>query len=172
MNSSLKYIDDTDKSLGIAGMAISLIVCESEELLAEVSMENREDPLKMAEEFFFHSDPRVSAKIAWNEMLKQYQITIGMILGNVLCRYLAAGRKIDDDCVKAIHNEITKEGENCSLEKDEIEDLYNKNFKYYQQLFSHPTVAMVARDFATTLRMQRRMSSSEVMDNLRQLANM
>ena len=47
MNGKLKYTDDVDKSLGLAGMAITLVACDSEELIASVSMEDDEEPLEM-----------------------------------------------------------------------------------------------------------------------------
>ena len=39
MYDKLKYIDETDKSLGIAGMAITLVACDCEDMLACVSLE-------------------------------------------------------------------------------------------------------------------------------------
>lgn len=171
MNGKLKYTDDVDKSLGLAGMAITLVACDSEELIASVSMEDDEEPLEMAGEFFFGGNPRFSAKIAWNEILRQYQITMSLLLGNVLCRNLCTGRDIDNDVLQSIHEIILSEGmDNCSLEEDEIDALYNKNYRYYHNLFSHPSVGLVARDFATTLRMQRRMSAGEIIENLRRLS--
>ena len=72
-------------------MAISLVACDCEHLLAEVSIEDEDEALRMAEEFFFCGNPRISAKISWNEILRQYQITSGLMLGNVMCR--APGRR-------------------------------------------------------------------------------
>lgn len=172
MYSILKYIDDTDKSLGLAGMAITLVACDCEDMLASVSMEDEEEPLQMAGEFFFNGNPRFSAKIAWNEILKQYQIISSLLMGNVLCRRLCVGRSVEQELLDAVREIMETEGkDNCSLETDEISSLYNKNYNYYNRLFSHPTVAVIARDFATTLRMQRRMTSGEVIENLRRLSS-
>jgi len=171
MDSKLKYSDETDKSMGLAGMAITLVACDCEEMLSSVSLEADEEALELAGEFFFNGNPRFSAKIAWNEIIKQFQITIGLLLGNVLCRMLCTGKKVDEGIIKSVHEFIVSEGSvNCSLEEDEIESLYNKNYKYYYSLFSHPSVGIIARDFATTLRMQRRMYSGEIIENLRRLS--
>jgi len=173
MYDKLKYTDETDKSLGVAGMAITLVACDCEDMLAGVSLEDDEDTVSMAEEFFFNGNPRLSAKIAWNEILKQFQVTVGMLIGNVLCRRFCAGTSPDSEMLKIVHDIIIEEGaRQCSLDKDESEAVYNKYYSYYNRLFTHPTVAVVARDFATTLRMQRRMTSGEVIENLRQLANL
>ncbi len=171
MDNILKYSDETDKSMGLAGMAIALVACDSEELIASVSMEADEEPLQMAGEFFFNGNPSFSAKTAWNEILKQYNIVVGLLFGNVMCRHLCAGKSVDHEILQSVHNIIESEGvTNCSLEKDEIETIYNKNYIYYHQLFSHPSVSVIARDFATSLRMQRRMTAGEVIENLRRLS--
>lgn len=170
MVSILKYIDETDKSLGIAGMAISLVACDGDEYLSAVSMEPGEEPLAMAEEFFFSGNPRFSAKIAWNELLKQYQITLAMLLGNVICRAFAAGHSPSSQVMDAVRKIACEHGaEFCELDTDEIEGLFNKNYAYYNRLFSHPTVNVVARDFAGTLRDRRRMTAGEVLEALHRL---
>lgn len=172
MYDKLKYTDETDKSLGIAGMAITLVACDCEDMLACVSLEEGEESISMAEEFFFNGNPRLSAKIAWNEILKQFQVTAGMLIGNVLCRKFCKGTSPDADLLKLVHDIIVEEGaRNCSLDEDESDAVYNKNYRYYNRLFMHPTVAGVARDFATALRMQRRMTSGEVIENLRRLGS-
>lgn len=172
MYDKLKYIDETDKSLGIAGMAITLVACDCEDMLACVSLEDGEESISMAEEFFFNGNPRLSAKIAWNEILKQFQVTAGMLIGNVLCRKFCKGISPEADLLKVVHDIIIEEGaRHCSLDEDEADAVYNKNYRYYNRLFMHPTVVGVARDFATALRMQRRMTSGEVIENLRKLGN-
>lgn len=173
MYEKLKYTDETDKSLGVAGMAITLVACDCEDMLSAVSLEEGEESISMAEEFFFNGNPRMSAKIAWNEILKQFQVTTGMLIGNVLCRRFCAGTSPDAEMIRIVHDIIIDEGTNqCSLDEDESEAVYNKYYRYYNRLFTHPTVAVVARDFAATLRMQRRMSAGEVIDNLRRLTNL
>lgn len=166
MKSSLKYTDETDKSLGIAGMAISMVACDAREFVVGVSMEPDEMQIELSEDFFFHSNPRFSAKLAWKESLRHFQITAGMIIANVLCREYAAGHRPSDERLSQVRRYIDSEAESCSLEPDETESLYNKSYNYYTRLFSHPTVMYVARDFATTLRMQRRMSGAEIMQSL------
>lgn len=170
MDNNLKYTDETDKSLGVAGMTISLVACDGENLLASVSLEDNEDAMQFAEEFFFAGNPRFSAKIAWNEMLKQYQVACGMLLGNVMCRRFAVGKGVENDLLKVVHDILADAGHtHCSLEDDEIDSLFNKNYRYYSRLFSHSGVLAVARDFATTLRMRRRLTAGEVFEQLSRL---
>lgn len=171
MNSVLKYKDETDKSLGIAGMAVSLIACDAEGFIACVSMEPDEESIELTEDYFFHSNPRFSAKIAWTESLRHFQHLSGMIISNVLCRNYAAGHSPEAAMLAEMRRIINEEADAISLGEDEKESLYSKHYNYYNRLFSHPTVITVARDFATTLRMHRTMSGQEVLDNLRALSN-
>lgn len=167
---TLKYTDETDRSLGVAGMAISLVACDCERLLASVSLEKDEQEIQFAEEFFFAGNPRMSAKIAWNELLRQYQVAMGMMLGNIMCRSFAAGHTPDAAALRAVHDILAEMGHtHCSLEDDEIESLFNKNYGYYSRLFNHGGVLVVARDFATALRMRRRMTAGEVVEHLARL---
>lgn len=167
----LKYKDETDKSLGIAGMAISLVACDCENFLAAVSLDDGDESIEMAQEFFFNGNPRISAKIAWNEILRQFQVTTGLLLGNVLCRAFSAGHDVDDDVMQAVHDMIFDAGRtHCSLDDDELDALYRKEYVYYRRMFSHPQVTGIARDFASTLRLHRRMSAGEVIENLRRLS--
>lgn len=173
MTESLKYKDENDKSLGIAGMAITLVFNDNEHMLASVSMEEGEEAVAMAEEFFFVGNPRMSAKIAWNEMLRQLQVAAGLMLGNVLCRSYAVGDRPAKDILDTVHDMIVNDArEFCSLDDDEAETLYKRSADYYAGMFSHPGVCAVARDFAGNLVKQRRMSAGEVIDHLRRLSSL
>lgn len=167
----LKYKSETDKGLGIAGMAISLLAADALDMLAKVSMVEGEEPVTMAEEFFFSGNPRMSAKFAWYEGLRQYDITASMILANVLCRSLCSSTGvINNESLKAVHDHLVEQGQElCSLDADEVETLYSRSYRKHHSIFSHPTVGTVARDFANTLRMLQHMTGAEVADNLRRL---
>ena len=172
MTNKLKYTDETDKSLGVAGMAISLIANDGETYLASVSLMDDEDTIALAEETYFTGNPRMSAKIAWKDILRKYQIASGLMLGNVLCRCLSAGRGVDVEMLRAIHDMIISEGrEQCSLDGDEAENIYDEQYDHFRRIFAHPTVASIARDFASTLRLQRRMTAGEVFENLKRLSS-
>lgn len=170
---SLKYKDEHDKSLGIAGMAITLVFNDKEHLLASVSMEDGEEAFRMAEEFYFGGNPRLSAKIAWKEFLSQFQVGMGMLLGNVMCRSFAAGNSPSDDVLGTVHDMVIEDAvEFCSLDRDEADSLFNQAEDYYRRMFAHPGVCVVARDFADSLVKQRRMTAGEVIDGLRRLASL
>lgn len=167
----LKYIDEEDKSLGVAGMAIALFACDGQEYISAISIEDDEDSFGFAPEAFFGGNPRFSAKLAWLQLMKEFHIFSGLLLGNVFCRHIPVGKEVKKDIVDMVHDLIFEHGGDvCSLEEDEIESLFNKDLKYFHRLFAHPTVADVARDLAHNLRMQRHLTGGDVLDNLRRLS--
>ncbi|MDE7467508.1 MAG: hypothetical protein K2M61_04050 [Muribaculaceae bacterium] len=170
MEDYFKYTDENDKSYGIAGMAIALLTTDSEDMLASVSLEPDDNSFEMSGEFFFATSPRMSAKLAWRDILRQYQVGGNMLLGNVLCRHYASTISLDDTKLAAIHDFMVEEGARwCELEADEVDSIYNDRYDYYRQLFRHPRIAAAARDFASVLRSRRSMSAAEVIETLRRL---
>lgn len=170
MDLNLHYSDESDKSLGIAGMAIALVACDSESVLASVSLESGEETFDFSQDFFFSGNPRQSARIAWNELLRQFQIASSLLLGNVFCRARAGGHAPEADVLDFVRDFIAAEGrEYCSLDDDEIQTVYDKYLHFHTRLFSHPGVLSVARDFATVLRMRRSMTAGEVFEQLSRL---
>lgn len=168
----LKYVDEIDKSYGMAGMAIALLACDGEHFIATMSIEDGEAAIEFTPEAFFSNNPRFSAKIVWNQMMKEYHIYSGMLLGNVVCRYILSHKDMNRELIDLIHRLISEHGQQkCSLDKDEIDSLFDKDYRYFHRLFNHPAVNEVARDFANTIRIQRRMTAGDVLENLRRLSS-
>lgn len=166
----LKYTDEVDKSLGIAGMAIALLACDGENFVASVSVDQSGPGLEFAPEAFFAHNPRFSAKIAWNQLMREFHVFSGMLLGNVMCRHLVTNKNVQREIVDILHELISAHGgSECSLENDELDEIFNKDMVYFRRLFSHPAVADVARDFAGALRAQRSMTAGEVFEHLSRL---
>lgn len=57
----------------------------------------------------------------------------------------------------------------CDLEKDEVEQLFYKNYDYLNRIFSHPEVQRIANDFANHLSTCRTLSQSEIIETLQPL---
>ena len=86
-NDSIKYTDETDKSFGLAGMAISLMVWDAETLLDHIDIDSGPDSaMHMAPEFYL--SPTVSAKAMWTHNLRRFEIVSAMLVANVACRHL------------------------------------------------------------------------------------
>ena len=82
----LKYTDDQDKCYGVTGMAVSLVVWDADDMLARIDIDS-DDNIEFVPEYYFSGNPRLSAKVAWQYILKHYQASMGMMIGNVKCRH-------------------------------------------------------------------------------------
>lgn len=173
---SLKYADETDKSYGLAGMAISLMAWNAEQWLESISIDaDADEGMRMSADYYLTLAPRVGAKAVWEQSLKRFQIAAAMTVANVACRELSRHRHgslpaaADSDLRKA----LTREGaELCALDDDEVSRIYGKSLSYCSRLFTHPGVNSLADRLAEALRQRRTMQSTEVFEILAPLSNM
>lgn len=168
----LQYIDENDRSYGVTGMAIGVTIFDADEIISALSLDSPSgEMIEFSPEFYFNGNPRLSAKVSWNNMLKHFEISMGMLLGNVLCRsHVLNNSGIDSETRNRLLEIIEEEGrESCMLENDEIENLFNRHYNYLYQVFNHAGVKRVAHDFARTLKDCRRMSRGDMVEKLRAL---
>lgn len=173
MSSKLKYNDEKDKSYGLAGMAIAMVVLDGEEYLNGVSIDAPVgEGVELSQDFYFIGNPRLSAKIAWNEMLKHLQLSTGMVLSNAMCRsYVQHRHKLSQDLIDTIKDFMREEAQaNCSLDDDESDMIFDKSLRYFDRLFSYSRVHDIAHEFASEIVKQRRLSSQEILEQLSQLS--
>ena len=173
MDSHLRYTDEKDKSYGLAGMAISMVVLDGEEYLDGLSIDAPTgEGIELSQEFYFVGNPRKKKKIAWNEMLKHFQLSSGMVISNVMCRnYVQHRRKLNSDIVDELKNFMRDEArENCSLDEDESDMIFDKTLRYFDRLFSYSHVHEIANEFADTIVRQRHLSSQEIIEQLSRLS--
>lgn len=172
MENRLKYADEADKCYGIAGMAVGLVIWDSESFLSAVSLDACPDKVvEFTPGFYFSGNPRLSAKVAWKQILEHFQVSVGMLLSNVICRsYMARGVGIDVDLRRKLYKLVEDEArETCSLERDEIERMFDKSYDYLNRVFSHHAVREIVSDFSDNLKARRRMSRAEVVELLSSL---
>lgn len=172
MGSEFRYIDEEDKSYGAAGMAIGMVVYKGVDRLAALDLDA--EPWEMVEffdEFSSMESPTFSAKGVWGALIGRFELEMAMAISNVMCRRMVKEhRRLTDSTRRALLKMLEEEGaEACSLEADEVGRLYNKEFNYLFQVFSHRGVAEMAGEFADDLRRRRRMTRMEVMEALRGL---
>lgn len=173
MDSQLRYTDEKDKSYGLTGMAISMVVLDGEEYLNGLSIDAPTgEGIDLSQEFYFVGNPRLSAKIAWNEMLKHFQLSSGMVISNVMCRnYVQHRRKLNNEVIEKLKAFMRDEAkENCSLEDDESDMIFDKTLRYFDRLFSYSHVHEIANEFADTIVRQRHLSAQEIVEQLRRLS--
>lgn len=174
MNShnSLSYSDERDKSYGIAGMAITLVVLDGENYLSRVDLDaDAGSCIEMSHEFGFKGNPRMSAKIIWEQTLRDLRLTASMALGNVACRrYVLGHRALSAADTRSLRDALCQDAsEHCGLENDETERLFDSCLAYVDRIFRTRGVSEIADAFAKELSSRRNMSGSEVSEILSQL---
>ncbi|MDE5636337.1 MAG: hypothetical protein K2I52_08550, partial [Muribaculaceae bacterium] len=128
--------------------------------------------MKFTPDYYFAGNTLLSASMAWNHLVEHYNVTMGMLVSNVLCRYYVHRREeITPEMLRLVHRYVVEEGnETCQLEEDEVNTLFNKQFSYMQRLFRHSGVQSVVNDFVNLLEERRHMSVSEVVEGFRALS--
>lgn len=168
----LKYIDEDDKCYGITGMAIGIMVCDAENLISSISLDEEEgNAMKFTNEIFT-ANPRIPAKLSWQHMVEQYQIAMGMLIANLMCRNCVLRQGgISNEMKNLVYKYLQDEGKRiCSLEEDEIKKLFDKNYAFMQRIFNHQGVQNIVHDFVRNLKSSRSMERSQIIENLRALS--
>lgn len=168
------YSDETDRAYGATGMAIGLMIYDGDEMLYSIDLDSEGHMMALSPDFYFAGNPGVSAKSAWNQILKNYNIGVSMLVANLLCRHLVGRREaLPSDMAQELRLMVREEGVgSCSLEQDETDRLFDKSYGYLTRVFSHRGVQAVAHDFASALMNRRhlsRLDALELLDALRML---
>ncbi len=97
MDQDFKYSNEEDRSYGLAGMAVSVVVWDSERLFNAVDIDAAAgEAMEMTQEFYFSGNPGLSAKAAWESMVEHFQLSTAMMVSNVMCRlYVHRNTQID-----------------------------------------------------------------------------
>ncbi len=170
----MKYNDEDDKCLGIAGMAIGISIWNGEELLYQIDLDNEDgDYISFTPDFYFNGNPAMSPVDSWHATLKHYQMTVGMLIANLMSRSLPSNKPFRfSDAKRAIFDEVAEEGKrSCQLEDDEIRQLFQETFSYLEQVFSNHSVRTIAHTFANRLKDSRRLTNYEVKELLGMLSD-
>ncbi|MCM1293062.1 MAG: hypothetical protein NC111_06940 [Bacteroides sp.] len=173
MKEKLRYKNEEDKCYGATGMAMALVIYDGEDILSAVDLDAEPGSMvEFTDEFYFNGNPGFSAKNAWNQILKNFNLAMATSIGNVLCRHVIfENHDVDDDVKSFLRDLMISEGsDNCQLEEDESRHLFEKNFQYLDRVFHHNGVRTVAHEFARVLNSRRRLTRMDVLDQLRALS--
>lgn len=168
----LAYKNEKDKCYGATGMAIAVVLFDAEDMLTAVNLDA--EPAQMMEfthDYYYSGNPSVSATTSWKTLVRNFNLAMGVSIGNVLCRKLVLdGVSIDRDIVDALcESAVADASEVCALEEDEARHIFDKNMNYLHRVFSHGGVKSVAHDFAGRLQRARRLSRLEILEQLHAL---
>lgn len=172
----MKYTDETDKAYGLAGMAISLVAWDAEELLSRLDIDAPvEEAIRLSPDFYLTSAGRPGAKAAWEMAVRRFRLTVAMVVANATCRAIALHGRLsvtaDDD--SAMRRFLTAEGlDMASLESDEVAQIYSQALQHCTRIFRHPGVSSLAQHLADTIAAKRTLSSTDVIEILAPLNRM
>ncbi len=170
-----RYADDSDRAYGAAGMAIGLVVYDGDDILYSIDLDAEPaDILTLSPDFFFAGNPGVSAKAAWTQLVKNFNLGVAMLISNVMCRHMVhSGHDVPANLTLELKALAHEEGAvACALEDDEIDRLFDKSYNYLRRVFAHRGVQAVAHDFASTLATRRTLSRLDVLEQLHALSSL
>ncbi len=165
----MKYLDEDDKCYGVTGMAIGLAIFDADDLFNHISLEGEGlDCVEFSPRYYFTGNTILSARSSWQRILEHYQLTIGLVLADVMCRKMCHEHKeLDHTIRKQVLKAACEEGKRtCQLEADEVEQIFNKSYSYLSRLLSNYQVQELVNNFVSTLKERRKLSCYEVMDML------
>lgn len=172
-NPTLRYADERDKCYGLTGMAITMVACDGEEYLTEINLDAADDSLSLVlgHDYGLKANPRISARIVWEQTLADLKLTTSLTLGNIACRrYVLGHRDIDRADIDAVRSAVRTDGNtHCGLDTDEADRLFESSLGYVLRIFRHAGIAEVAHSFAGTLARRRTLSGPEAVEILASL---
>lgn len=168
----MRYRDEDDKCYGIAGMAVGLAIFDAEELFTGVTLDGEGlDCISFVPQYYVCGNPASSAVEAWQNIYQRYQITMGLIIADTLCRKMLRDHGVVDRKLrKQLLEAACDEGRvSCQLDSDEVEGIFDKSFQYLYQAFKNGRVSDVIKDIVVRLKEQRTMSNCDILDALKVL---
>ena len=173
---SLHYADETDRCYGLAGMAISLMVWDAEEMLLEIDLDApAEEALRLTPDFYLTLAPKTGAKAAWEAAVGHFQLISALTVANVTCRHIVRhGRSMISTALDAdIRRFLSEEGaEIAQLDDDEVSSIYGKILAHCARIFRHPGVAQLANDLTDAIQKNKKLPAADVLEILRPLNRM
>ncbi|MDE5687377.1 MAG: hypothetical protein K2I18_01970 [Paramuribaculum sp.] len=173
MENGLSYRNEDDRCYGVTGMAVGILVFNGEDMLSSVCLDAEpHSMIEMEDMFYFNGNPGLSAKSAWNRIKANFDLSVAMLISNMMCRSMVLDHEtIAPDKRKIVHDIVAEEGkETCGLDDDEINKIFDKEYTILFRVFNHQGVHSVVHDFADTLKRRRRMSRLEILEQLRALS--
>lgn len=168
---TLAYQNEDDRAYGLAGMAISLASLNAIDRISAVSLDADGPMVAFSHLYYFSGSPSVSPKATWNNLIQNFHITTAMAVANVMARSMVRlGRDVPPEVMSQLHDSIVDEGrDTCSLEDDEIDNLYKRTLAYTRRIFGNPRLHPAIGELVTTLSRRREMSGMEILDELHRL---
>lgn len=164
MSKNLKYTDERDRALGLAGMTIALAMYDAADWMLQISLDT--DPgegMCMSPQFAAGGNPALSATAVWRSLVKRFEVSAAILAANPICRwYVGRGREVPSDTAALVRALVRDEGRNvCALEDDEIDTVHTRVTANLRRVFAMPAVAAMAAGLADRLQTARTLSAAD-----------
>lgn len=165
---TLTYLNEDDRAYGLAGMMISLASLRAIDRVSQISLDADGPMVEFSHAYYFSGSPSISPKSTWDNLVQNFHITTSMVVSNILARSLVRLKEeAPGDILKEIYEEVEREGrDTCSLENDEIENLFNNALRRSSTIFRNPRLHPAIDEFARIISRRRSLSGMEVRDEL------
>lgn len=171
---TLKYKDDKDRAYGLGGMTVCMLLMDNEGFIDSVNLDAPADcGMVFSPDFYYVDNPNLSAKAVWRKKSTQFETVAGMLISNLLARALVREQsEISRELSDLLLSNLKDEGrEACSLEEDEVRDVFYKTYSFFHRVFSHRQVGAIMDEFVDKLIKVRRMDRESVITVFGRLIN-
>lgn len=154
---SLKYKDETDRSYGVAGMALAAFMMDYEKYIDSISIDRKDiDSVEFTPEFFITLSECLSPKASWVHSLEQFQVITSMLISNVMCRSMVRNRhEVEDKLRNRMLGCLHDYACDCQLEDDEAEHLFYKHYEVLNRAYHNAQMHTMARRLVDELNTRR-----------------
>ena len=168
---SLSYMNEDDRAYGLAGMMVAIAALDAIDRVANVNIDTEGPMVEFSHAYYYTGNPSISPKASWDNLVDNFHLTTSMVMGNILARSLVRLKEdAPDDIMREVFELVEEEGtETCSLERDEIEGLYNRALSRAMRIFRNPRIHPAIDEFARIISVKRSLSGREILDELHQL---
>lgn len=165
---SLKYKDDTDRSYGVAGMALAAFILDYEKYITSVSVERSGiDAVEFSPDFYMTACESISPKASWTHCIEQYQIISSMLISNVMCRSMVRNHmEVEMSHHDAMLDSLYDFAKECQLDTDEAEELFDKHYQYLNRAYHNSRVHVAAQRLVDELSSRHTLVHSDLCDIL------
>lgn len=165
---SFKYKDDTDRSYGVAGMALAAFILDYEKYITSVSVDRQGiEAIEFSPEFYMISSESISPKATWTHILEQFQIVSSMLISNVMCRSMVRNRtELGEKQHDVMLSTLQEYADDCQLEKDEAEELFDKHYEYLNRAYHNSRMHIAAKRIVDELKSKHTLYHSDLCELL------
>lgn len=162
------YENEDDRAFGLAGMAVTIASLDAIDRIAEIWLDADGPMVSFSNDYYFSGSPSVSPRASWENLIRNFNLTASMAVGNLMARSLVRlGKEIPEDIMENLRKTVLLEGmESCALDEDEVDALLSRSLVRANRIFRNPRLHPAVKALASVISRRRRLSGHELEDEL------